>query len=249
MMNSQSFSPEEVKKGLLKDLLNYLLDYNKKSEHGYYDIHITSDSYCTIVEWAHVLYQFKDEEGKFVYVDSDGVVLKEVRLPDGNYDLFYPEEVEEKLIQWHKDNPGWVKTSHGTWINAEENRRSNIEIQCKEWMKRKVDENDSTFKESTLKLDPSSSLKKTIKSVEDGVLRRTGYVVMSKKVFSTLFNSLIDLTDNIAKVDDIKIETQLFYEKEAIETTIPIYVTDYLTDNSFYYITDDHYLIYRLNLS
>ena len=64
--NSMAFTPKEVEKGLHLGLLSFLLDYNSKSEDHYNDIHITTDGYCTIIEWSHN--PFSDEwGGKFVY--------------------------------------------------------------------------------------------------------------------------------------------------------------------------------------
>ena len=49
--NSMAFTPEEVKKGLHLKLLNTLLDLNAAREDASYnDIHIWSDSYCTIID-------------------------------------------------------------------------------------------------------------------------------------------------------------------------------------------------------
>ena len=31
------------------------------------------------------------------------------------------EEYEEALRQWLEDNPGWIKTSYGTWTNENQN--------------------------------------------------------------------------------------------------------------------------------
>lgn len=120
--NSQAFTPEEVEQGLLKDLLDYLLSYNQKCESGYYDIHITSDSYCTIVEWIDVNWKFKGEEGKFDFIPSNGYVKLEYSFPDNHYEFFdSEEEYQEALNEWLKEHPEWVKTEYGTWTNTKEN--------------------------------------------------------------------------------------------------------------------------------
>ena len=122
--NSQAFTPEEVKAGLLKDLLDYLLDHNKKAKEQYYDIHITTDGYCTIVEWIDINYEFEGEQGKFQFVPSDGYVMLEKHFPDNHYEMFSSEEeYEERLQEWLKENPGWVKTHYGTWTNEIENEK------------------------------------------------------------------------------------------------------------------------------
>ena len=122
--NTQAFTPEEVEKGLLKDLLDYLIDYNKKCESGYYDIHICSDGYCTIVEWIDIDYKYEAEQGKFEFVPSNGQVMLEYSFPDNHYEQFYnEEEYQERFQEWLKENPGWVKTPYGTWTNEIENEK------------------------------------------------------------------------------------------------------------------------------
>lgn len=122
--NYQAFTPEEVKKGLHLDLLNYLLEHNKKNENQYYDIHITTDGYCTIIEWTDINYQHEGEEGKFKYVPSDGYVMIEKFFPDNHSEMCYDEEdYQERLDNFLKENPGWVKTPYGTWTNEIENEK------------------------------------------------------------------------------------------------------------------------------
>lgn len=131
--NSQAFTPEEVKKGLLKDLLDYLLEHNRKAEEQYYDIHITTDGYCSIVEWTGVSYKFEGEEGKFEFVPSDGYVVLERSFPDNHTELCYSEEdYQERLDEFLKENPGWVKTHYGAWTNEIENEkyRKQLEESC-----------------------------------------------------------------------------------------------------------------------
>lgn len=118
--NSQAFTPEEVEQGLVQDLINYLLDYNKKCESGYYDIHITSDGYCTIVEWLDINWDFKGEEGKFEFLNSDELIYKEVHLPDDTYVYVEKQEAEKTLDDWLKEHPGWEKDEWGRWRNYKE---------------------------------------------------------------------------------------------------------------------------------
>ena len=120
--NYQAFTPDEVEKGLLQDLLNYLLEHNRKAEEQYYDIHISSDGYCTIVEWVDVNYQMQQEEGRFAFVPYNGYVMLEFSFPDNHYEVCYSEEdYQERLEKWLQENPGWVKTHFGTWTNQAEN--------------------------------------------------------------------------------------------------------------------------------
>lgn len=128
--NSQAFTPEEIEQGLLHDLLNYLLDHNKKNNNQYYDIHITTDGYCTIIEWTDVDYnQEYGPDGKFEFVPAGSYVMIERTFPDGHYDYFSSdEEFEEVLKNWLEENPGWVKTSYGTWTNEIENEKFRKEL-------------------------------------------------------------------------------------------------------------------------
>ena len=123
--NSQAFTPEEVKKGLHLDLLNYLLDHNKKNETQYYDIHITTDGYCKIIEWTDISYnQEYGPEGKFEFVPADSYVMIEKTFPDNHTELCYSEEdYQERLDEFLKENPGWIKTHYGTWTNEIENEK------------------------------------------------------------------------------------------------------------------------------
>jgi len=132
--NSQAFTPEEVEAGLLQDLLNYLLDHNKKAKEQYYDIHITSDGYCTIIEWTDVDYDQKfGPDGKFEFVPYNGQIMLEFTFPDNHTELCYNEEdYQERLEEFLKENPGWVKTSYGTWTNDIENEKFRKELEGEE---------------------------------------------------------------------------------------------------------------------
>lgn len=52
--NSMSFTPNEVKKNLHIKLIESLVDIAAELEDGFYDIHLTTDGYCFIVEWSYV---------------------------------------------------------------------------------------------------------------------------------------------------------------------------------------------------
>ena len=123
--NRQSFTTEEVEKGLHLDLLNYLLDHNKKAKEQYYDIHIATDGYCTTVEWTNVSYNSDyGQEGKFAFVPADSYVMIEKIFPDNHIEMCYDEEdYKERLDEFLKENPGWVKTHYGTWTNEIENEK------------------------------------------------------------------------------------------------------------------------------
>ena len=128
--NSKAFTPEEVEEGLLADLLKYLVDHNKKCESGFYEILITSDSYCTIVEWVDIDYKYEWEEGRFRYVPSNGYIMLEYSFPDNHYEMYESEEeYNEALKAWLEENPGWVKNSYGIWTNELENQKLREELE------------------------------------------------------------------------------------------------------------------------
>ena len=101
--NSMAFTPEELEAGLLQNLLNYLFTYNKKSEKHYCDIHITTDSYCTIVEWDVVPYSH-EWGGEFKHVDFDEDVIHYVELPDGSCVQSKSEEEDREIIEDYMRN-------------------------------------------------------------------------------------------------------------------------------------------------
>lgn len=121
--NYQAFTPEEVEEGLHLDLLNYLLEHNKKNETQYYDIHITSDGYCTIIEWIDVRYdKIFGEENHFEFVPYNGCVMLEYSFPDDHREFCYDEQdYKERLDEFLKENPGWIKGQFGNWVNELEN--------------------------------------------------------------------------------------------------------------------------------
>ena len=243
-MNSAAFTPEEVEEGLLQDLLNYLLDYNKKSKKSYYDIHLYSDGYCTLIDWVDRFYDMNWEDDKFVLLKSDEVIQKEVRFPDDHYELMYPEDVDDRLKEWYEKHPEWVKTEYGTWTNMEENRRFNIDMQSEKWQ----EQND--VNESFFKIDANAVylLEQAVCCVDEDILRRTDYVVLSKNAMLN-FNYLGErCDDNIEKLEDIKIETTYPHNEKSTKNIIHVYVTNYLTDDAIYYLTDSNYLIHRLKV-
>ena len=111
--NEQAFTPEDVEAGLMNDLINHLLDYNKKSERAYYDIHITTDGYCSIVQWVSVPYNEEHYNGEFVFKDEDEVIMKEMIMPDNSYEYCFPDEAEERLDEWYKNNSDYYKDENG----------------------------------------------------------------------------------------------------------------------------------------
>ena len=121
--NSMAFTPEEVEKGQHLKLLKTLFELNAdKEDASYNDIHIWTDGYCTIIDWVDYNPDFG--MGKFEFVPGDGVIMLERTFPDNHTELCYDEEeFNERLKDWLKENPGWEKTSYGTWTNRIENEQ------------------------------------------------------------------------------------------------------------------------------
>ena len=130
--NSVAFTPEEVNQGLHTDLITYLVNYNAQGKSDdYYEIHITSDGYCMIIEFDKVPNNHAFG-GTFKYVDeSDGdIVMKEYIFPDNHTELCYNEDdYKERLDTFLKENPGWVKNSYNCWTNELENEEVNQEVE------------------------------------------------------------------------------------------------------------------------
>lgn len=117
--NYKAFTPEEVEAGLLDDLMKYLLNHNIKNQHSYYDIHITTDGYCIIVEWSDVIYDIQSECGKFEFVDYDQIIMTEKFFPDNHSEMCYDEDdYRERLNDFLATHPGWVQEGpYGRWVN------------------------------------------------------------------------------------------------------------------------------------
>lgn len=117
--NYQAFTPEECKKGLHLKLIQSLLEISDKLENSYLEFHITSDGYCTIIEWTDIAHEYENDFWK--YVDEDYEVMYRLQLPDNSYELCYnEEEADERLREWLKENPGWKKNEYGYWYNEKE---------------------------------------------------------------------------------------------------------------------------------
>lgn len=102
--NSMSFTPREAE--LANQLIQYLLTYNKKSQEHYCDIHITTDGYCTTIEWESVPYNH-EWGGKFVHINEDEDIYKEVHDEKTNATYWIPrwKTKEEFLEELAEDKP------------------------------------------------------------------------------------------------------------------------------------------------
>ena len=106
--NYMTFTPEEVEAGLFQKLVDFFMFYNKTAKEHYIDFHITTDGYCTIVEWDEVPYNHQ-WGGQFKYVGFDGHVMHEVELPGGQCVLSENEQEDREIIEsYMHDNPGYT---------------------------------------------------------------------------------------------------------------------------------------------
>lgn len=102
MYNSQTFTPEEVEKGLHIEFLQFLLYCNTRSDRGCYnEIHMWSDGYCTVVEWSQSEYC----RNHFEFIDENHVVKVQVVYPDGTAALVdTDEEAAQCRYQWAQEH-------------------------------------------------------------------------------------------------------------------------------------------------
>ena len=121
-MNRQSFDLSKSNgKALFRQLLDSLLAYNADPDNtDYNDIHIYQEEVFLIIEWDRTPYS-KEWGGQWQYLEEDDVVMTEVYFPDNHCEYLFPQDIEERLTEWHKEHPEWVKTPYGTWTNAAEN--------------------------------------------------------------------------------------------------------------------------------
>lgn len=127
-MNSivfDSTKPSEIKH--FNAQLKVLIDYNMDSENVYFnDIHIKQEEDLIILEWERTSYS-EGDGGKWVFVEEDEAVMKEVYFPDNHCEYLFPEEVNERFDEWLKEQAKageiWEKTPYGTWRNKTENER------------------------------------------------------------------------------------------------------------------------------
>lgn len=119
-MNSQSFTPKEVEKGLHLKLLKTLLEINNEKENYYNQIMIDTDGYCMIIEWVEKTYDGDSE--RFEYLDYDDVIMKEVHFPDNHYEYLFKEDVTQALDDFIKEHPNYKKNNYGVWYDENEIR-------------------------------------------------------------------------------------------------------------------------------
>lgn len=83
--NSMAFTPDEVKKGLLDKFVKTLNDLNQDKEQGFIEYHVTTDGFCTIVEFDDLF--IRDEDDKFQYVDENDWKDEDIALTEEEKEL------------------------------------------------------------------------------------------------------------------------------------------------------------------
>lgn len=114
----ESFTPEEVEKGLHIKFIKTLLSLDKDNQERYHDVHITNDGYCLIIEWCLVYFN-DDACSHFEYVSEDETVATIVEYPDDSTELAWDDEMANDLLEeWLSANPGWHKNKFGVWTDS-----------------------------------------------------------------------------------------------------------------------------------
>lgn len=100
-MNEMAFTPEEVSAGMAMDLIHYLIGYNQKSNDHFNEIRITSDSYCTIIQWEHKPYS-GEWGGSFRFCDEDEEIGTWVTFPDNSTEFVPKDTVADAKDEWYR---------------------------------------------------------------------------------------------------------------------------------------------------
>ena len=116
-MNSQSFTPKEVEKGLHLKLIKTLLEINVDKENYFNQIMIDTDGYCTIVNWVEKDYD--DCSERFELLGDDDVIMKEVLFPDNHTECLFKEDIAQALDDWLKEHPSYKQNAYGIWYDED----------------------------------------------------------------------------------------------------------------------------------
>lgn len=128
--NEKTFTPEEVKAGMVVEFIDFLIKQDIKSaevnERGsagsYTNINITNGGGdCVIVQWCEVL--FNDDSPKFEFVNYDEHIGTVLELPDNSTVLCWDEDdAKETLDNFLKEHPYYKKNEYGHWYNENEQK-------------------------------------------------------------------------------------------------------------------------------
>lgn len=260
-MNKEYYKNDKKGRESFFKQLTLLLDYNADFENkSFKDIHISQSDSDIKLEWENVYYS-GDCEG-FVFLNGDEVIMKEITFPDGHYDYVLPDNVDEAYRNWHKNHPEWKLTTYGTWTNVEENRIQAIDYYMGDWTTKEVKDSDSTFATEEFQCTSEANLTQALMCLEDSVLRRTDYIVVGPDSLwlcmnnGTSFDDLLEINKDL-KDNDLKETTLrkvgeynlcLSEDQNGFKSIIHVYY-DYQAKNSIYFLTDNNYLIFRLDVN
>lgn len=238
-MNTQAFTPEEVEKGVMDKFLKHLLELSNELEDSHLDIHITTDGFCTIIEWLDVFDSY-DDSAKFVLLNSDEVIMKEVDFPDNHYEYMFAEEVEERLKEWHKEHPEWKKDDWGRWYNSIEQIHMCLEFNSDKIAEQPINE--------TIHIEKGEEISKPILKLanDNDVLRRTDCIVISE---DCIFDRLIPDTEyNIKYLGDITTDIPATKWEEGFTTRIPVWYSKFLGSREIIFMTDSGHVLCKVRI-
>lgn len=145
--NEKTFTPEEVKAGMVVEFVDFLMKQDIKSNKvnerdsagSYTNINITSEDSCYVtVQWCKVL--FNDDSPKFEFVNYDEHVGTVLELPDNSTILCWDEDdAKETLDEFLKEHPYYKKNEYGHWYNENEQKA------WEEWLKKNNPEYAEVF--------------------------------------------------------------------------------------------------------
>ena len=147
--NEKTFTPEEVKAGMVGEFVDFLMkqdaksneikDKKRSSHYGYTNINIISgDGYNVTVQWCEVL--FEDDSPKFEFVNEGETVATVLELPDNSTVLCWDEDdAKEFLGDFLKEHPYYKKNEYGHWYDENEQKA------WEEWVKKNNPEYAEVF--------------------------------------------------------------------------------------------------------
>ena len=119
-LNRDYFTPDEIDSGFLWDAINLLRRRCKASDQSA-EIRIRIDGDGAIMESSIAMSEFRDEVGRFEFLEEGDEVFEEAILPDRSVKMVPKGTAGECKSEWLKEHPSWHLTAYGTWTDDEEN--------------------------------------------------------------------------------------------------------------------------------
>ena len=192
-MNKQYFSNT---KAFIK-FITGMLEAVKEDKYTANDFHVYIDRENPEAVHAEWDYQSCESDAGFKWLEDDQVIMTRHEFPDGHYDYFFPEEVDEKVKEWHAAHPEWVMTDYGTWTNKEENRPFMISNLLDKFIAHEScpttvninTEFDVNIPVGVAKTEVYTNVIEGIlrAAKEEAVLKRTDFLIFDASVFEGLF--------------------------------------------------------------